>query len=137
MPHDFLEFLDASYTPYHAVGNFAVQLQEAGFKHLEEADHWELQPGDCGFVVRGGALIAFRLSSAQTPASHGFRIAMAHTDSPALKLKLADAKGGKDGEPLRIPVEIYGGPILSTWLDRPLGVAKERVQGTRYRVQCG
>ena len=123
MQHDFLEFLNASYTPYHAVGCLAMQLQEAGFHHLEESAHWELQPGDCGFVVRGGALIAFRLSNASAPASHGFRITLAHTDSPSLKLKLADAKGGQDGEPLRIPVEVYGGPILSTWLDRPLGVA--------------
>ncbi|MBR6471866.1 MAG: M18 family aminopeptidase [Victivallales bacterium] len=123
MQHDILEFLTASYTPYHAVGNLAMQLQEAGFRHLEESAHWELQPGDCGFVVRGGALIAFRLSGARQPESHGFRIALAHTDSPSLKLKLADAKGGKDGEPLRIPVEVYGGPILSTWLDRPLGLA--------------
>ena len=121
MQHDFLEFLDVSYTPYHAVGCLATQLREAGFRHLEEAEHWELQAGDCAFVVRGGALIAFRLSSAQDPASHGFRIALAHTDSPALKLKLADA--AQTGGTLRIPVEIYGGPILSTWLDRPLGVA--------------
>ena len=123
MQHDFLEFLNASYTPYHAVGCLAMQLQEAGFRHLEESAHWELQPGDCGFVVRGGALIAFRLSTATAPDAHGFRIALAHTDSPSLKLKLADANGGKNGEPLRIPVEVYGGPILSTWLDRPLGVA--------------
>ena len=43
MQHDILEFLNASYTPYHAVGNLALQLQEAGFRHLEEASHWELR----------------------------------------------------------------------------------------------
>ncbi|MBP5299819.1 MAG: hypothetical protein J6Y80_00310, partial [Victivallales bacterium] len=123
MSSDFLDFINASLTPYHAVGYLAAQLQKAGFRHLEEAEHWELNGGDCAFVVRGGAMVAFRVAKAQKPIESGFRIALAHTDSPSLKLKLADAKGGKDGNPLRIPIEVYGGPTFSTWLDRPLGVA--------------
>ena len=119
MESDFLQFLNASLTPYHAVGYLAAQLQPAGFRHLEEADHWELKPGDRAFVVRGGALVAFQVGKRE----RGFRIALGHTDSPSLKLKLADASGGSHGHPLRIPVEVYGGPIFSTWLDRPLGVA--------------
>lgn len=116
----FRSFLDRSPTPYHAVNEAALRLAAAGFTELLEADAWNLDSAGMYFLRRGGSLVAFRLGYAE-PWSSGVRVAAAHTDSPALKLKL-------DGETLShglltMPVEVYGGAIVSTWLDRSLGIA--------------
>jgi len=115
------DFLDASPTAYHAVDNIAAALLAAGAERLEEGEEWKLEPGASYFVVRSGsALVAFR-PGLRPPAEEGFALAGAHTDSPALKLRFDKALLGRGME--RAPVEIYGGPIVSTWLDRPLSLA--------------
>ena len=58
------------------------------------------------------------------------RIAAAHTDFPCLRIKpAADIVTGGYAQ---VNVEVYGGAILNTWLDRPLGVAA--VCGARQEV---
>jgi len=115
------DFLDASPTAYHAVDNIAAALLAAGAERLEESQEWKLEPGATYFVVRSGsALVAFR-PGLRPPAEEGFALAGAHTDSPALKLRFDKAITGRGME--RAAVEIYGGPIVSTWLDRPLSLA--------------
>lgn len=115
------DFLDASPTAYHAVDNIAAALLAAGAERLEERQEWKLEPGATYFVVRSGsALVAFR-PGLRPPAEEGFALAGAHTDSPALKLRFDKAITGRGMD--RAPVEIYGGPIVSTWLDRPLSLA--------------
>ncbi len=114
-----LTFLSASPSPYHAVATAAERLVEAGFRELRETDAWD---GDSGgrFVLRGGAIIAWYVPEGATPATP-FRIAGAHTDSPNLRVKpLPDA--GRHGWK-QVAVEIYGGTLLNTWLDRDLGLA--------------
>lgn len=115
------DFLDASPTAYHAVDSLAAALVAAGAQALDEREAWRLEPGASYFVQRSGsALIAFR-PGLKAPAEEGFAIAGAHTDSPALKLRF-DRRMLDHGME-RAPVEIYGGPIVSTWLDRPLSLA--------------
>lgn len=115
------DFVDASPTAYHAVDNMAAALEAAGALRLDEREAWQLEPGRAYFVVRSGsALIAFR-PGLRPPAEEGFVLAGAHTDSPGLKARLEKGLSGKGME--RAPVEIYGGPIVSTWLDRPLSLA--------------
>jgi aspartyl aminopeptidase len=115
------DFLDASPTAYHAVDNIAAALLAAGAERLEEGEEWKLEPGAAYFVARSGsALVAFR-PGLRPPAEEGFALAGAHTDSPALKLRFDKAMAGRGMD--RAPVEIYGGPIVSTWLDRPLSLA--------------
>jgi len=115
------DFLDASPTAFHAVDNIAAALLAAGAERLDEKAEWKLEPGATYFVVRSGtALIAFR-PGLKAPAEEGFALAGAHTDSPGLKLRYG--KSMIDGGMERVPVEIYGGPIVSTWLDRPLSLA--------------
>ncbi len=118
---DLCNFIDASPTAYHAADNIAAALSACGARSLPESSVWELEPGALYFVKRGGgSLIAFR-TGLISPSEAGFSLAGAHTDSPSLKVrfgKILDGKGMK-----RIPVEIYGGPIVSTWLDRPLALA--------------
>src|SRR5215216_3719409 len=82
---DLLAFLAASPSPYHAVASAAARLEAAGFKPLDELDQWDDVTGG-HYVVRGGALVAWKLAGAASPATP-FRIIGAHTDSPNLRLK--------------------------------------------------
>jgi hypothetical protein len=79
---DLRAFIDASPSPAHAVAEMARRLGDAGFRPLDEADAWELSPGDRRYVVRDDAsLIAFRVGL-EPAAEAGWRLIGAHTDSP-------------------------------------------------------
>jgi len=96
-------------------------LEHAGFQRLSERDSWALGPGSAGFVVRaGGSLCAFRLGR-KHPSEAGFVIAGAHTDSPNLRLKPLPEFEQHGYE--QLAVEVYGGVLWSSWLDRDLGLA--------------
>jgi aspartyl aminopeptidase len=117
--HDLKEFLRTSYTAYHAVDNVKAALLENGFLQLLETDDWTLCEGGKYFVVRnGGSIIAFTIGSLDR---FTYKIAAAHTDSPALKLKEHPEK--KSGAYLTLNVETYGVGIWYSFLDRPLKIA--------------
>jgi len=121
LTQDLLAFIEASPTPYHAVAEVAARLSAAGFPRLSERESWSLAPGDRGFVVRGGGSIAaFRLGK-KSPTEAGFAIVGAHTDSPNLRLKPHAELTANGYEQLL--VEVYGGVLFHTWLDRDLGLA--------------
>ncbi|MHA3722965.1 M18 family aminopeptidase [Leucobacter sp. HY1910] len=115
------KFVAASPSSYHAAHEAAAALTAAGFVGHDEAVAWApTQSGARGFVVRDGAIIAWRAGSGVGPQSP-VRILGAHTDSPGFVLKpqpdfVADgwAQAG---------VEVYGGPLINSWLDRDLGFA--------------
>ncbi|MGW2345440.1 M18 family aminopeptidase [Streptomyces sp. NPDC001661] len=116
---DLMSFLAASPTPYHAVANVAARLEKAGFQQVAETDAWDGTSGG-KFVTRGGAVIAWYVpegAGAHTP----FRIVGAHTDSPNLRVKPQPDMASNGWR--QIAVEIYGGPLLNSWLDRDLGLA--------------
>ncbi len=116
-----MEFIDASPTPFHAVDNLVGMLDAAGAQALDEGQVWQLEPGCVYYVSRGGSsLIAFRVGL-KSPAEAGFLLAGAHTDSPALKIR--PEKELQSRGYMRLALESYGAPILSGWLDRPLGLA--------------
>ncbi len=118
---DLCDYIDASPSPFHAVDETVRRLEAVGFSRLDEGEAWSLQPGDARYVVRADAsLIAFRTGD-RSPVESGFVIAGAHTDSPNLRLKPRPACG-KEGYS-QLGVEVYGGVLLHTWLDRDLGVA--------------
>jgi len=118
---DLLSFLDASKTPYHAVRELGRRLAEAGFRQFQESDAWHMDPGTRGFVVRaGGSIVAFEVGT-KPPADAGFVLIGAHTDSPNLRLKPQPDLSNVGYR--QLAVEIYGGVLLSTWLDRDLSVA--------------
>ncbi|UOQ56316.1 M18 family aminopeptidase [Leucobacter allii] len=114
-------FVSASPSSYHAARSAADALAAAGFAAHDETAAWPaLEPGARGFVVRDGAIIAWRAGAGIT-ATSPVRILGAHTDSPGFVLK-PEPDFVSDGW-AQVGVEIYGGPLLSSWLDRDLGFA--------------
>ncbi|QDP97874.1 M18 family aminopeptidase [Microlunatus elymi] len=117
---DLAAFVVASPTPYHAAAEGARRLTAAGFTELDETEAWELTPGGY-FIVRGGSLVTWRIPAGAT-AGGGYRIVGSHTDSPTFKLKpRPDIRTGDGWQ--QLGVEIYGGPLINTWMDRDLGLA--------------
>jgi len=115
-------FIAACPTPFHALQTICTALEAGAFQLFSERDAWDLSPGSTGYVQRNqSALIAFRIGQSREPGRGGFSLIAAHTDSPCLKLKLRGSQ--YQAGTLRIPVEVYGSSIDSTWLDRPLGIA--------------
>lgn len=122
-----VDFLNRARTPYHAAKAVSQSLRDAGYIELDERSAWATKPGQRGFVVRGASVVAFELGGSP-PASSGFLIVGAHTDSPNLRLKPNYRIGGSGLTSLA--VEPYGGVLLSTWLDRPLTLAGRIVMKT-------
>lgn len=118
---DLLAFIDASPTPFHAVQEAIRRLEAHGFRPLDEREKWTLTPGDRVYVSRAGtSLAAFEIG--QEPVDRaGFRLVGAHTDSPNLRLK-PNAPYAKSGYH-QLGVEVYGGALWHTWLDRDLSLA--------------
>ena len=101
-------------------------LVDAGFHAVDGSSEFPLPR--CGYVVRGGALIAFAQPDSSEPAN-AFRIVGAHTDSPGLRVKPQPDTGSFGWR--QLGVEIYGGVLLNSWLDRDLGLAGNLVVDDR------
>lgn len=115
---DFVTFLDASVTPWHTVKEVIDRLEKSKFKELKEHDIWAVKAGERYYIKREGAISAFVMPKKMPEEA---TILAAHTDSPGLKLKPA-AEVVKDYA-LMLGVEIYGAPLLTSWLNRDLGIA--------------
>jgi aspartyl aminopeptidase len=121
MIDDLLAYLRASPTPFHAVDQARRRLEAHGFRALDEAEPWDrLAPGAYTVTSSGSNLFAFVLPEA---AEHRRRFCLvgAHTDSPNLRIK-PSAEYVHEGY-AQVGVEVYGGALLNSWLDRDLGVA--------------
>ncbi|MCB1015183.1 MAG: M18 family aminopeptidase [Acidimicrobiales bacterium] len=113
-----LTFIDASPSPFHAVEETARLLGAAGFTRVDGADG--PQPGDSrGFLTRGGALVAWAGGHGRPDSP--LRVMGAHTDSPNLRIKPRPDTGRVGYR--QLGVEIYGGALLNSWLDRDLGLS--------------
>ena len=117
---DLADFVAASPSSYHAAAEVSRRLEEAGFTRLHEEDHWPAQPGGRFVVVRDGAVIAWVVPADAAPTTPA-QIFGAHTDSPGFKLKPKPTTGSRGW--LQAGVEVYGGPLLNSWLDRELRLA--------------
>jgi len=89
---------------------------------LHRGESWTLQKGGRYFTTKNASSIAAFTVGTGDIENEGFKIIAAHTDSPALHIKPVPEMTG-DGNYLKLNVETYGGPILSTWMDRPLSIA--------------
>lgn len=136
---DFIDdlgaFVTASPSSFHAAREAARRLEEAGFTELFELDDWPDVTGPF-FTVRDGAVIAWLVPDGATP-STGFSILGAHTDSPAPKLKPRPTIANHGY--LQVGVELYGGMLVNSWLDRELALAGRlvTVDGSEHLVRTG
>ncbi|KAF9605913.1 hypothetical protein IFM89_020792 [Coptis chinensis] len=113
---DLLDYLNESWTHFHATAEAKRQLIAAGFHLLKENDAWDLKPakGDT-FTGNMSSLVAFAIGQ-KYKAGSGFHVIAAHTDSPCLKLKLKFCE-------VELLTLTYGGGLWHTWSDRDLSVA--------------
>jgi aspartyl aminopeptidase len=119
--HDLITFLDASPSPHHVVANAVEQLQAAGFVEYSTATA-QMTPGALsrGYLIREGALAAWAVPDYADSAT-GINILGAHTDSPGLRIKAHPDHLSANWRQLN--VEVYGGILNNSWLDRDLGIA--------------
>lgn len=116
-----LQLVEEGTSPFHVAACVGRQLEKAGFMKLSMERDWGLDNGGRYYVVHNGSsLIAFTIGES-FQFGDVFRIAAAHTDFPGLRVKPAP-EVTKDGY-RQLNVEVYGGAILNTWLDRPLSVS--------------
>ena len=118
-----LSFLDASPVNFLAVKNIADTLAANGFRRIDPAlPLGEVKSGDRFFVTKNDSSIyAFRIGN-KPIADAGFHMICAHCDSPTFRIK-PHAEMLTEGGIVKLNTEVYGGPIMSTWFDRPLTLA--------------
>ena len=116
---DLLTFIDHSPTSWHAAHEAKKKLQENGFTELKESEEWNILPGQGYFTLRNGSSICAFIVPHKKPRKA--RILASHTDSPCLKLKPQPEI--RKHNMVLFGVEIYGAPLLSSWLNRDLGIA--------------
>ena len=120
MIQDLISFLDKSVVNFLAADTVVRMLEVDGFSHLDTRDHWDIVPGGKYYITHNGSAV-FAFIAGRKPLSP-FRIICAHTDSPGFRVK-PNCEMLSDGRMLRLNTEVYGGPILYTWFDRPLSLA--------------
>ena len=118
-----LSFLDASPVNFLAVKNMAAELEKHGFRRINPQEPLgKIQAGDKFFVTKNDSSIyAFQIGK-QPIADAGFHMICAHCDSPTFRIK-PNAEMDCEGGIVKLNTEVYGGPIMSTWFDRPLTLA--------------
>ena len=123
MINRLLSFLDASPVNFLVVKNIADMLEAGGFRRLNPAlPIGMVNAGDRFFVTKNdSSIFAFRIG-AKPLADVGFHMICAHADSPTFRIK-PNAEMLCEGGLVKLNTEVYGGPIMSTWFDRPLTLA--------------
>lgn len=116
--NELLSFIQSSPSVYHNIHLIKAILKNFKFIELNENEKWDLVSNQSYFVVRGGAsIVAFKVPEEQK----GFNIVASHNDSPSFKIKPNGEISA--GAFKKINTEPYGGMLVSTWFDRPLGIA--------------
>lgn len=113
----FKALLDEAVTPFHTARALAARLENLGFSRrsgvFSEAKKF--------YVGRGGTSILTVKVPERVSQRSTFRVAVAHTDFPGLAL--APNADKRDAAGHLLHPEVYGSPILASWLDRDLSVA--------------
>lgn len=119
---ELVDFLYDSPSACHGVKATQKILNENGFVEIKETDKWDLQAKGKYYVIKNdSALIAFEVGTGDIEET-GFRLIGAHTDVPGFRIK-PNPQMISEGKYVKLNTEVYGGPILHTWYDRPLSIA--------------
>lgn len=123
MIENLIEFLNESPVNFLAVKTLKEILAGRGFREINAADSiGELKAGDQVFFTKNdSSLYAFRIGR-KALVDNGFHLICAHCDSPTFRIK-PNAEMDCEGGIVKLNTEVYGGPIMSTWFDRPLTLA--------------
>ncbi|WP_133014317.1 M18 family aminopeptidase [Clostridium cuniculi] len=119
---ELVDFLYDSPSACHGVKVTQKILDENGFIEIKETDKWDLQAKGKYYVIKNdSALIAFEVGTGNIEET-GLRLIGAHTDVPGFRIK-PNPQMISEGKYVKLNTEVYGGPILHTWFDRPLSIA--------------
>ena len=119
---ELVDFLYDSPSACHGVKATQNILDKNGFIEIKETDKWDLQAKGKYYVIKNdSALIAFEVGTGNIEET-GFRLIGAHTDVPGFRIK-PNPQMISEGKYVKLNTEVYGGPILYTWYDRPLSIA--------------
>ena len=135
--YELIDFINKSPVSFFAIENVKKMLNGNGYKELEENKYFELQLGNKVYFVRNNSsLVALDIGEQVNKEYSPFHIIASHSDSPCFKIKpVSDSKSDIYN---RINVEVYGGLIAPSWLDRPLAIAGRVVvkteEGIEYRL---
>ena len=120
--YNLIDFIDNSPSQFHATNEVKKSLDNNGFKELTFSDKWNLEKSGKYYVIKNGsAIVAFVIGNGNIE-EDGFKLVGAHTDSPTFRIK-PNPEIISEKSYLKLNTEVYGGPILSTWFDRPLSIA--------------
>ena len=122
LAQELIDFIHESPSPYHVVQNLKDKLLNQGFQELNLTETWKLEKGKKYFTTKNNsAIFTFSIGTKDLP-SCGIKMICAHSDSPGFKIK-PEPEMLVENKLLKLNTEVYGGPILMTWLDRPLSIA--------------
>ena len=116
-----MDFIEKSPSVFHVIDNFESMLNDSGYTKLKRDEKWNLKSNGKYYLTNNNsAIIAFQLGS--NLKDNFFRIIGSHSDSPTFRVKPSPEIFEKNHF-VKLNTEVYGGPILSTWFDRPLSLA--------------
>jgi len=118
---ELLQYVKNATSPFHVVIESEECLKNAGFTELELAGKWSVEKGGKYYVKAYGTTIFAFTVGTRLSETLNFRIAAAHTDHPCFKVKPQAEM--TDNNYMKLNTDVYGGPIVNTWLDRPLSMA--------------
>ena len=131
---ELIAFLNESHNEYLAANAIRNILSKSGFKEIKENETWNLKENSKYFFLRNGnSLVAFVTPYRLNKSDFYYKIISSHLDSPALKLKENPAVSSNFYEKWK--VEVYGGLINSTYVDRPLGLAGRLIVKTENGLE--
>ena len=122
LAEELINFIFNSPTAFHVVENVAKELENKGYVKLDLTEEWKIEKGGKYYTIKNGSAI-FAFDTGKIPMDeNGIKMICAHSDSPGFKIK-PDPEMIVDGKLMKLNTEVYGGPILMSWLDRPLSIA--------------
>lgn len=122
MAQEMIDFIYESPSAFHAVENVKMMLESCGFEELKEEAKWNVKKGGKYFTTKNESSLTAFIAGTGEVEEEGFRLVGAHTDSPSFRVK-PNPEITTEGVYVKLNTEVYGGPILSTWMDRPLSLA--------------